>query len=81
MYSAKLLGILVVLSASAGAVVAQPVGPPIIRNPSNDTAAVRAEVREGIAAARTQEKSAALTRQQIQVMRSALRAKLTALHH
>jgi hypothetical protein len=41
----------------------------------------RADVKAEVSAARAQEKTTAATRQQIQAIRAALRAKLAALHH
>jgi hypothetical protein len=74
------IGALVALVLSAGAAAAQSDAPPVI-NPAGDNAIIRSEVHADIVAARGQEKSAAATRQQIQAIRAALRAKLTALHH
>ena len=76
----KIFGVFVALSVSAGAAAAQSAAPPII-NPAGESATIRTEMREGIATARSQEKSAAATRQQIQAIRSALRARFAALHH
>jgi hypothetical protein len=69
----RLFGAFVVLVLSAGAAAAQSAAPPIV-NPA-------VEMRADIAAARGQEKSAAATRQQIQAIRAALRARFAALHH
>ena len=72
----KLLGLLVALFASAAA--AQMATAP---NSAGETATIRSEVKDGATAARVQEESAAATRQQIQAIRAALRARLMALHH
>jgi len=77
--STGLFGALVALALSAGAALAQSSAPAI--DPSSDTATIRAEMRDSIATTRAQEKSAAATRQQIQAIRSALRARFAALHH
>jgi hypothetical protein len=78
--TARLFGVLVALALSAGAAAAQSVAPPII-DPAGENATIRSEMHEGIATARAQEKSAAATRQQIQAIRAALRARFAALHH
>jgi len=78
--TAKWFGVVVALSLSAGAAAAQSAAPPII-NPAGETTELRSEMRAEISAARGQEKSAAATRQQIQAIRSALRARFAALHH
>lgn len=80
MTKSGLFGAFVVVTLSAGAAVAQSDAPPVT-NPAGENAIIRSEMRADIAAARGQEKSAAATRQQIQAIRSALRAKFAALHH
>jgi hypothetical protein len=71
----RLFGAIVVLVLSAGAAAAQPVLPP------GDPGETIREMHDGINTVRTQEKSAAATRQQIQAIRAALRARFAALHH
>ena len=78
--TAKWFGVVVALSLSAGAAAAQSVAPPVI-NPVAENAIIHSEIRADIAAARGQEKSVAATRQQIQAIRAALRARFAALHH
>ena len=51
------------------------------QNMAGETAALRAEIKADVATARAQERSVAATRQQIQAIKAALRAKLAALHH
>jgi hypothetical protein len=77
--TSRLFGALFALVVSAGAAAAQSTVAPI--DPAVETATIRSEMRDSIATARTQEKSAAATRQQIQAIRSALRARFAALHH
>jgi hypothetical protein len=72
-------GIVVVLAATISGAAAQSVSPP--RSSAEDTAALKADIKADVATARAQEKSVAATRQQIQAIRAALRAKLAALHH
>jgi len=76
----NLFATLIALSLSAGAAAAQSVAPPVI-NPVAENAIIHSEIRADIAAARGQEKSVAATRQQIQAIRAALRARFAALHH
>jgi hypothetical protein len=64
-----------------GEAAAQPVTPPHAPPIASETAALKAEIKADVAEARAQEKSVAVTRQQIQAIRAALRAKLAALHH
>jgi hypothetical protein len=75
----KSFAVVIVLCLSAGAAAAQSAAPPVI-NPG-ENAIIRSEMHEGIMTARAQEKNAAATRQQIQAIRAALRAKFAALHH
>jgi hypothetical protein len=76
--TSKLIGLFVALSVSAGAAAAQTTTTP---NKAGETITIRSEVKDGVTAARAQGESAAATRQQIQAIRAALRARLTALHH
>jgi hypothetical protein len=75
-----LLGAFLMLFATAAG--AQPIGPPpAVAAAAAVAAEERADVKAEVSAARAQEKTTAATRQQIQAIRAALRAKLAALHH
>jgi hypothetical protein len=81
--TAKFFGILFALSVTVNGAVAQVGSPPTPpqQNMASETAALRAEIKADVATARAQEKSVAATRQQIQAIKAALRAKLAAMHH
>jgi hypothetical protein len=81
--TARLLGILFALCVTVSGAVAQVDSSPTPpqQNMAGETAALRAEIKADVATARAQERSVAATRQQIQAIKAALRAKLAALHH
>ena len=87
--AAKFFGVLFVLCLSAGVALAQtgsssaptPDANNAIAADKADIKADMADIKADLAKARAQEKAAAVTRQQIQAIRAALRAKLAALHH
>lgn len=64
------------LFALASNAVAQPVLPPPVIGPEQ-----RAEVRASVATTKADVKTSRLTREQIQALRLALKAKLAALRH
>jgi hypothetical protein len=57
---------------------AQPAAQPAANDKADDT---NADMMKEIAGAREQQRTTAATRQQIQAIRAALRARLAALHH
>jgi hypothetical protein len=66
-------GVLILASATA---LAQPVGPP----PGLTASEIHSEIKADVAQIKANAKASAVTRQQIQQLRTALKAKLAALH-
>jgi hypothetical protein len=64
------------LVATAGIAMAQPMLPP-----TGMGAEERAEIKASVTTTKADEKSSRATREQIQALRLALRAKLAAMHH
>lgn len=64
------------LLATAGIAMAQPVLPP-----TGMGAEERAEIKASVTTTKADEKTSRATREQIQALRLALRAKLAAMHH
>jgi len=64
------------LFATAGIALAQPVMPPTAL-----AAEERAEIKASVTTTKADEKTSRATREQIQALRLALRAKLAMLHH
>jgi hypothetical protein len=78
------LGAIALLSAGADHAMAQPspiLGAHEMAAQAQSTAALRAEIRADVAQVRANAKASAATRQQIQQLRMALKAKLSALRH
>lgn len=79
-------GAIALLSVAVTQAVAQP-GPSLIVGAhemaaqAQSTAMLRAEIRANIAQVRANAKASAVTREQIQQLRMALKAKLAALRH
>jgi hypothetical protein len=75
----RLFSAMLMLFAETGTVVAQPVTPP----PDAAAAAIeqRVDVQATVAAAKNDAKTSRVTREQIQALRLALKAKLAAIHH
>jgi hypothetical protein len=67
------------LFATAGIALAQPVLPPA--GLTGMTADERAEIKASVTTTKADEKTSRATREQIQALRLALRAKLAMLHH
>ena len=84
-----LLAMICALLLTGVGAVAQPASPPAAQPASpaaqpaaSDTADdTNADMKDEIAAARQQQRTTAATRQQIQAIRAALRARLATLHH
>ena len=76
-----LCAVMVVLSAFAGSALAQPVPPLIPRGAAGLSAEQRAEIHASVAATKAEVKVSRATREQIQALRQALRAKLAAMRH
>ena len=64
------------LFATAGIAMAQPILPP-----TGMSADERAEIKASVTTTKADEKTSRATREQIQALRLALRAKLAAMHH
>jgi len=79
MTSRDLCGAMFMLFALASSALAQPVGGP--PPPASITAEQRAEIRASVATTRANVKISRATREQIQALRLALKAKLAAMRH
>ena len=76
-----LCAVIVVLSAFAGSASAQPVRPVLPRGAAALSAEQHAEIHASVAATKADVKVSRATREQIQALRQALRAKLAAMRH
>jgi hypothetical protein len=81
---AHALGAIALICVGAAQAVAQPspiLGTHEMAAQAQSTAALRAEFRANVAQVRANAKASAATREQIQQLRMALKAKLSALRH